>query len=213
VSIDVLSVEEAIEVGKRAVRAKADWLEVGTPLILFNGIPVIGQFARAFAHETIFADVKIVDGAKKYVVAAAKEGASLVTVCGIAADATIQQAVAGGRESAARVVVDLYASPDPVRRAREVAEIGADLVYLHYGGDQRAADPDGDNTLDLIALVKQAANVPVGVVTFDTEGGVAAANAGADVVLIGHPYLTGPEAESMLTDYVKRVKNAGRHAS
>ncbi len=30
--------------------------------------------------------------------------------------------------------------------------------------------------------------------------------AGADIVLIGHPYLLGPEAEAMLTDYVRRVK-------
>lgn len=44
VCIDVFTLEEAIEVGHRAQRAKADWLEVGTPLILFNGIQAVGQF-------------------------------------------------------------------------------------------------------------------------------------------------------------------------
>jgi hypothetical protein len=48
--------------------------------------------------------------------------------------------------------------------------------------------------------------VPVGVVTFDPAGGEAAVAAGADIVLIGHPYLLGPDAESMLTEYVQRVK-------
>ena len=33
--IDVQSVEEALDVAHMAVRAGVDWLEVGTPLILF----------------------------------------------------------------------------------------------------------------------------------------------------------------------------------
>lgn len=208
VCIDVPTLEEAIEVGHRAQKAKVDWLEVGTPLILFNGIQVVGQFSPHFPGATIFADVKIVDGAKKYVIAAAKGGASLVTVCGVAGDATIRQAVEGGRESGAKVVVDLYATPDPLRRARECVDMGADLIYLHYGGDQQAANPAGNLTLYMLPALKKLVNVPIGIVTFDAEAGIAAVQAGADILLIGHPYLTGPKAEAMLTDYVKRVKAA-----
>jgi hypothetical protein len=51
--------------------------------------------------------------------------------------------------------------------------------------------------------------VPVGVVTFDVPTAVASVRAGADIVLIGHPYLRGPEAEGMLADYVRTVKTAG----
>ncbi|MFN8619879.1 MAG: hypothetical protein U0869_03900 [Chloroflexota bacterium] len=51
--------------------------------------------------------------------------------------------------------------------------------------------------------------VPVGVVTFDAQTAVSYVNAGADIVLIGHPYLRGPCAEAMLTDYVRQVKAAG----
>jgi 3-keto-L-gulonate-6-phosphate decarboxylase len=209
VCIDVFTLEEAVTVGHRAQRAKVDWLEVGTPLILFGGIGVVGQFAGHFPGATIFADIKIVDGAKKYVLAAAKGGADLVTVCGVATDATIQQAIEGGRECGARVVVDLYAAPDPLRRARECAEMGADLIYLHYGGDEQNANPHRNLTLEMLPLVKRLVSVPVGIVTFDAEMGVAAAQAGADVVLIGpRKYLDGPDAEELLTDYVKRVKAA-----
>jgi 3-keto-L-gulonate-6-phosphate decarboxylase len=209
VCIDVATLEEAVEIGHRAQRAKADWLELGTPLILFQGIGVVAQFSRRFPGATIFADIKIVDGAKKYVIAAAKGGASLVTVCGVDADATIQQAIEGGRECGVKVVVDLYATPDPLRRARECADMGADLIYLHYGGDQQNANPGQNLTLEMLPLVKKVVNVPVGIVTFDAEMGVAAAQAGADVVLIGpRKYLDGPDAEWLLTDYVKRVKAA-----
>ena len=151
VSIDVTTVDEALAVAEMALRAGVDWLEVGTPLILFCGIPAIGPIASAHPGREIFADIKLIDGARKYVVAASRLGATMVSICGVASDASIREAVAGGRETGARIVVDLYASPDPVARAREVAGFGVDLIYLHYGGDQRAAAPELDGTLALIS--------------------------------------------------------------
>jgi 3-hexulose-6-phosphate synthase/6-phospho-3-hexuloisomerase len=210
VCVDVPSVEEAVAVAEMAVRAGVDWFEAGTPLILFSGIPAVGPFAAALPGRKIFADIKIVDGARKYVVAAARHGAHIVTVCGIASDATIREGVAGAREAGIQLCVDLSAAPDPVKRAREAVDMGADLVYLHYGGDQRAANPAGDRTLSLIPLARHAVDVPLGVVTFDTPSAVAAVEAGADIVLIGHPYLNGPNSEAMLTDYVRQVKAAVR---
>jgi 3-keto-L-gulonate-6-phosphate decarboxylase len=210
VCVDVRSTEDALAVAEMAVRAGADWFEAGTPLILFSGIPAVGPFAAALPGRTVFADIKIVDGARKYVVAAAGYGAHIVSVCGVASDATIREAVAGARETGIQLCVDLSATPDPVNRAREAVELGADLVYLHYGGDQHAANPAGDRTEDLIPLVREVVDVPLGVVTFDTPGAVAAVKAGADIVLIGHPYLTGPDAEAMLTDYVRQVRSAAR---
>ena len=69
----------------------------------------------------------------------------MVSVCGVAAsDASIRAAVAGAGTSGIRLVADLYACPDPIQRAKEVAELGADIVYLHYGADQLAEDPNGD---------------------------------------------------------------------
>lgn len=208
VSIDVRTVAEAISVAETATRAGVDWLEVGTPLVLFSGIPAIAPVAAAFPGREIFADLKLVDGARKYVVAAAASGATITSVCGVASDASIREAVAGARETGTRICVDLYASPDPVARAREVVEMGADLVYLHYGGDQRAETPEGDKTLDLIPKVRAAVDVPVGVVTFEAEGARRAVAAGANIVLIGHPYLDGPESEAMLTDFVRHVRDA-----
>lgn len=206
VSIDVPSVDQAIEVGHMALRAGVDLLEFGTPLVLNQGLSVLGRFKHAFPDQPVLADVKIVDGARKYVLSAAEKGADFVTICGVAHDASIREALAGQRDTGITVMVDLYAAPDPVQRAREVVAMGAQAVLVHYGGDARAADPGADDTLDVLPRVKSAVEVPVGVVTFDPAGGEAAVAAGADIVLIGHPYLIGPDAEPMLSDYVRRVK-------
>lgn len=206
VSIDVPTVDQAIEIGHMAKRAGVDLLEFGTPLVLYQGLSVMDPFKAAFPDDPVLADVKIVDGAKKYVVSAAKMGADFVTICGVAHDASIRQALEGQAETGITIVVDLYAAPDPVARAREVVDMGAQVVLVHYGGDARLEDPDGDDTIDMLTRTKAAVDVPVGVVTFDPAGGEAAVAAGADIVLIGHPYLLGPEAEPMLTEYVERVK-------
>ena len=209
-ALDVRSLADALPLAEMAVRAGVDWLEVGTPLILFSGIPVVGQVASAWPGRTIMADIKIVDGGRKYVVAAAQLGAHLVTVCGVATDATVREAIAGAREAGIRLAVDLYAAPDPVARAREVAALGADLVYLHYGGDAWAEDPAGDRTLALVATMRAAIDIPIGFATASLDGAVAAVEAGADIIAIGYPFLGGPGAEAGLTELVGRVHSATR---
>lgn len=210
VSIDVTSVEEALAIARMAIRAGVDWLEVGTPLIMALGLASVRPIAEAFPDYPIFADAKLVDGTRKYVVAAALGGATMTSVCGTASDASIREAAAGARETGTQIVVDLYACPEPVQRAREVVDLGADLVYLHYGGDQRAADPDGDETLKLLPQLCTAVDVPIGVVTFDAEGAALAVESGADIVLIGHPYLNGPRSEEMLEHFVRTVRAVER---
>ena len=207
-ALDVNTAEEALAVAQMAIRAGADWLEVGTPLILFSGIPVVEKVAALWPTRTIFADIKIVDGARKYVVAAAGHGARIVSVCGVASDATIREAIAGGREARVRIAVDLYEAADPITRAREVVAMGADLVYLHYGGDSWVADPAADQTLRLVPSLRLAVDIPIGFATASAEDAVAAAVAGADVITVGYPFLTGPDAEGMLTDLVRRVHSA-----
>ena len=97
----------------------------------------------------------------------------------------------------------------PGGTAKELAALGVDYIYLHYGYDQQNETPEGNRTIDQIREIKDAVDVPVGVVTFDPETGVRAVEAGADILLVSHPYLIGDGAETGLTDYVRQVKAAG----
>ena len=207
VAIDTLTIDEALKVAERALKAGVDWLEAGTPLITFEGVKAIGVLCQAFPGVPLLADFKMMDGVRKYVLATAEQGGHLATICGVASDASIRAAVKAGQDSDTRVVVDLYASPDMIRRAEEVEAMGADVVYVHFGADQRLEDPSRD-TLGLIPAVKEAVNVPVGASTFDVDGGAIAVTAGADVVVIGHPLISGVDSEALLTDYVRQARAA-----
>lgn len=207
VAIDVLDVDRALRVAEAAARAGVDWLEAGTPLITFEGVRAIGALARAFPELPVLADFKMMDGVAKYVRATAEQGGRLATICGVASDASISAAVAAGQECGVRIVCDLYAAPEGPRRAREVVTLGVDSAYIHYGADQRAALPEVDPCLYLDEVAGRLP-VPIGVGTFSVAHGVDAARRGADILVIGVPFILEDDPTASLREYVERVREA-----
>lgn len=205
VAIDTLTVDRALRVGEAAVRAGADWLEVGTPLVTFCGVPAIGALARHFPDHPVLADFKMMDGVRKYVLATAEQGGRICTICSVASDASIRTAVQAGKECGVRILCDLYAVPDGPRRAREVEALGVDSAYIHYGADQRTEDPTVDECLFLDEIAGRM-SIPIGVGTFSVEDGVDAARRGADIFVIGAPYILEDDPTDSLRTYVQRVK-------
>ncbi len=63
ISIDVTTFEEAMALARGAVRAGADWLEAGTPLILAEGLRCVQAFRAESPNVPIVADLKTMDGA------------------------------------------------------------------------------------------------------------------------------------------------------
>jgi 3-hexulose-6-phosphate synthase/6-phospho-3-hexuloisomerase len=162
VAIDVLSIDAALRIAEAAVRAGVDWLEVGTPLVTFVGVSAIGALAQAFPGVPVLADYKIMDGARKYVVEAGRQGGRIATVCAQASDATVRAAIQAGEEAGVAVISDLYNAPDVAQRAAEIAAFGIDSVYVHWGADQRTEWPERDPLLDLPAVLARV-TIPVGV--------------------------------------------------
>ena len=98
---------------------------------------------------------------------------------------------------------------DQVKRAKEVQALGVENFYLHYGADERRADDSKDCTQWLDA-VSSAVTMTVGCGTFGVEDGIVAAKGGADVIVIGHPLISGPDPLGALKDYCARVREAYR---
>jgi 3-hexulose-6-phosphate synthase/6-phospho-3-hexuloisomerase len=208
VAIDTLTLDRALRVAEAAVRAGVDWLEVGTPLVTFEGVRAIGALVREFPDHPVLADFKMMDGVRKYVLATAEQGGRIATICGVAADASIRAAVAAGRDCGVRIICDLYAAPDGVRRAGEVVAMGVDSAYIHYGADQRGEDPERDPLLFLDELAAGRTPVPVGVGTFSVADGVDGARRGADIFVIGVPFILEDDPAPSLARYVRAVKEA-----
>ena len=128
-----------------------------------------------------------------------------MTVCANAPDETIQAAVAMGRKTGIGVVVDTIGVKDQPARARQCAEWSVDLVYLHYGADQRRADATQDAT-QWIEQVQAVVSIPIGCSCFGVEDAVRAVRQGLEYVVVGHPLISADNPARALREFVQEVR-------
>src|SRR3954464_2156643 len=192
IALDFPTIEQAIACARLGVEAGVDILEVGTPLIVAQGTGTIGQLKRAFPDYPVLADYKTMDSGGKNTHLTHAQGGQYMTVCGNAPDETVRAAVAASKETGVKVVVDLIGCKDVPGRAAECESWGVDMLYLHYGADQRRADATQDST-QWLDEVMNAVRLPVGVGTFAAEDAVRAVTRGAALVAIGHPVISCPD--------------------
>ena len=62
ISLDLTEIPEALETAEMAMRAGVDWLEVGTPLILAEGMEGVRRLREQYPDTPIVADLKTMDG-------------------------------------------------------------------------------------------------------------------------------------------------------
>src|SRR5216110_593575 len=106
----------------------------------------IGKLKRAYPDFPVLADYKTMDSGGKNVMRTQQQGGQVMTVCGHAPDETVQAAVAASKQTEVWVVVDLIGVKNVGARARQCEQWGVNMVYLHYGADQRRADATRDST-------------------------------------------------------------------
>src|SRR5258706_1376324 len=137
IALDFSTIDQAIACARLGVEAGVDILEVGTPLIVAQGPNTIGQLKRAFPDYPVLADYKTMDSGGKNTHLTQAQGGQYMTVCGNAPDETVQAAVAASKETGVKVVVDMIGCKNVAQRAAQCEAWGVDMLYLHYGADQR----------------------------------------------------------------------------
>jgi len=169
----------------------------------------IGQMVRAFPDFPVLADYKTMDSGWKNVQRTAEQGGHVMTVCANAPDETVQSAIAESKKNGVWVVVDTIGVKNQAARARQCAEWGAHMIYLHYGADQRKADASRDST-QWLEEVQKAVSIPIGVGCFQAEDGARAASLGAELIAIGHPVISAADPLRALSEFVREVRAAYR---
>jgi 3-hexulose-6-phosphate synthase/6-phospho-3-hexuloisomerase len=214
VSIDVTSIEEALELAEAAANAGVDWLEAGTPLILAEGLHCVEALRAAHPDKPIVADLKTMDGAGLEAEMMFKAGANMVVVMGQAHDASIIEQVKMAKRYGGQVMCDVMLCPDKAGRAKEAEALGVDYIIVHTGFDERNMIP-GLSPLDDLPAVLDAVDIPVQAVGGLTiEQALQTLEMGAEIVVFGAPLVisgdefkvAGDDFESILREIVRRVK-------
>jgi 3-hexulose-6-phosphate synthase/6-phospho-3-hexuloisomerase len=209
IALDFATIEEALAVAKIGVEAGVDWLEIGTPLIVSQGLKPISEMVRAFPNYPVLADYKTMDSGGKNVHRTKAHGGHIMTVCANSPDETVKAAVAAGKETGIWVIADTIGVKNQAARARQCEEWGVNMVYLHYGTDERVANPAIDST-QWIDEVMDAVSIPVGVGCFAVEDAIRAAAKGADNITIGHPVVSSASVVDEMRRFVKEVRASYR---
>jgi 3-hexulose-6-phosphate synthase len=200
VSLDLTSIDEALEVGQVAVDAGVQWLEAGTPLILAEGVHAIRALRGRFPDHPIVADLKIMDGGGLETDLAAEAGASFVVVMSRATDATVRAVVRAAAAHHIRVMGDVLGCKNYSAEARRMQQLGVDAVIAHLGFDERAEAPER-SVFDFLPDVVAATTVPVQAV-----GGIRLQDLsrlpglGAPLVVVGAPLVISSEAFAPAVD-------------
>jgi 3-hexulose-6-phosphate synthase/6-phospho-3-hexuloisomerase len=214
VSLDVTSIEEALELSHAAVAAGVDWLEAGTPLILAEGLRCVQAMRAAFPDTPIVADLKTMDGAGLEAEMMFKAGANMVVVMGQAHDASIIEQVKMARRYGGKVMCDVMLCPDKPQRAREAEAMGVDYIIVHTGFDERNMIP-GLSPLDDLLPILDAVKIPVQAVGgLTVEQAIQTLEMGAEIVVFGAPLVisgsefkaAGEDFGDVLREIVRKVK-------
>ena len=217
ISLDLTSIDEALETASMAIRAGVDWLEAGTPLILAEGLHGIKKLRKSFPNIPIVADLKTMDGGYLEAEMMAKAGATHVVVMARAHPETIKCVVKAGKDFGVKVMGDNMVSENMVEGAKLLEDLGCDFIIHHIGYDERRGIKASGNKmpspLDELSEIVKAVDIPVQAVGgLSLEQAIKCPQYGAPLVVLGAPLVIDADsfktADGNLESSLKKICSA-----
>ena len=121
-----------------------DIIELGTPVILREGVTQIEKVKNRFPDKLIFADLKIMDAGELEANIGFQAGADMVSVLGLASKKTIEAAKNSAIQWNRKIMIDMINLEDPIMKWTDFMKMGMDYGCLHTAHDDVT---DGENSL------------------------------------------------------------------
>ncbi len=190
IALDLLNGDEAADLAEK-VAPWVDIVEVGTPLILREGMEAVRKIKARLPGLTVLADTKIVDGGGLECADAVAAGADIVTVLAVSDEATLSDVVKTAHQSGRRVMADLITVCDIRTASLRLQALGADYICVHTGVDaQKQGRTPLSDLKTLLTVTPPERAAVAGGITLGTVGDYAALRPG---ILIAGSALAGAE--------------------
>jgi 3-hexulose-6-phosphate synthase/6-phospho-3-hexuloisomerase len=189
ISLDLTNIEEALKTASVAVEAGVDWIEVGTPLVLAEGLHSVRALRKEFPSHPIIVDLKTMDGGYLEAEMMGDAGADAVVVMARAHAATIEAVIEAGERFGMLVMGDDLAEDDRVEACVRLEKYGVGMVIHHIGYDHRNKHPELRlSPLTELEEIVKATTIPVQAVGgLSMDEAVSCPEVGASVVVFGAP--------------------------
>jgi 3-hexulose-6-phosphate synthase len=173
-----------------AVYPHFDILEVGTPLILAEGVRVIGTLREGHPGKQFLADLKIMDAGALEAQIAFQYGADIVTVLALADDRTICGALETAAKHSGQIMADLINTSNQIDRAVELERLGIQILCVHTAYDKQG---HGVDPLQGLSAIRNAVRCRIAVAGgLGIENLKPAIERGADILIIGGSIAKSP---------------------
>ncbi|HSO57011.1 MAG TPA: 3-hexulose-6-phosphate synthase [Paenisporosarcina sp.] len=203
-AIDLVDTQGAIDLVKE-LEEYIDVVEIGTPVVINEGLRAVKAMKEAFPNLTVLADLKIMDAAGYEVSQAVASGADIVTILGAAEDASILGAVEEAKKHGKQILVDMIAVKDIATRAKELDELGVDYICVHTGYDLQAVGQNSFEDLATIkSVVKNAKTAVAGGIKLETLPEVIKAQ--PDLVIVGGGITGQEDIKAVAAQMQKMIK-------
>lgn len=150
-ALDLVNISEAKEVVQE-VQEYIDIVEIGTPVVINEGLRAVKEIKEAFPSLKVLADLKIMDAGAYEVMKASEAGASIITILGATDDSTIKGAVEEAKKQGTQILVDMINVKNLEQRAKEVDALGVDYICVHTGYDLQA---EGETPFEQLQTIKR----------------------------------------------------------
>jgi len=208
VALDLTDLDKALRVADEVIKGGADIVEVGTPLIKKYGILPIKLIKSNYPDVKVLADTKTIDAGVTEANVVFKAGADMMTVLGLADDATLMNALNVARDFGREIVVDLINVTRVVERTLELYNSGLTSFCFHIGVDvQKARNVNVLTLLREVKKVKESTSIKAFV-----AGGIKLKDvhyitkASVDVIVVGSAIVRSPDPLDMIKKFKEALK-------
>ncbi|MGG0449616.1 3-hexulose-6-phosphate synthase [Priestia megaterium] len=204
--LDLVNISEAKEVVQE-VQEYIDIVEIGTPVVINEGLKAVKEIKEAFPSLKVLADLKIMDAGAYEVMKASEAGASIITILGATDDSTIKGAVEEAKKQGTQILVDMINVKNLEQRAKEVDALGVDYICVHTGYDLQAEGETPFEQLQTIKrVVKHAKTAVAGGIKLNTLPEVVQSQ--PDLVIVGGGITSEKDKRNVAEEMKKVVKQA-----
>ncbi len=200
-ALDLDNCEKALSIAHE-LNGYWDILEVGTSLLISEGLSCVRRMRNEFEQATILVDTKIIDNAGLIVKIACEAGADLVTVVSAAAERTIELAADTCHSYGCKILLDHLSNnwEDPAFLNKTNLEV--DFIGLHLPKDLQGSSRLGREKLEKAAnSIKKPLAVAGGI---DHEIASEFSGYPVEIIVIGS-YLIDSAVRRARAEKLKRV--------
>jgi 3-hexulose-6-phosphate synthase/6-phospho-3-hexuloisomerase len=204
VALDFIDLSRALKLAEETLQGGADWIEAGTALIKSSGLDAVRELRKRFPKVTLVADMKTMDVGRIEVESAAKAGADVVIVLGVAGDSTIRECIEAGNHYGAKIMVDLLEVEALLERAKEVERMGADYIGLHTSIDEQM---EGKISFAGVRTIAGKIGIPIAVAGgVNSENAYEAVEAGASIIIVGGAIIKSVDAKKATAEIKRAIE-------